>query len=286
MKQRTGSILWFLAGAVVVALALFVVLTRGQWEGWRAELGKPELPTAVNVNEVTNALQNTNTSQNTNAGGNEDTNGELDNTNGEANTNSQANTNEPAQIQIPAEFNLDIPFTSQAPFQVWDPAHEEYCEEASLLMANRFLQGRSIDGPADADEAMNAIAAWEVDRFGYFESTTAEETAVIARDFLGLEAEVLPYNFTAVQEALVSGKVVIIPAAGQELGNPFFTPPGPVYHMLVIKGWTEEYVITNDPGTKRGENYVYDPDVLYAAIGDYNHNNPSSGEKLMIVVGK
>lgn len=276
MKQRIISILWFLAGAVVVALALFVVLTRGQWEGWIAEFGKPDLPKAVNVNEVTNALQHTDAPQTSNATGNENTNGELDN----------SNATDPAQIQIPSEFNLDIPFTSQAPFQVWDLAHEEYCEEASLLMANRFLQGRSIDGPADADEAMNAIAAWEVDRFGYFESTTAEETAIIARDFLGLDAEVMPYNYVVVQEALVNGKVVIVPAAGQELGNPFFTPPGPVYHMLVIKGWTEEYVITNDPGTKRGENYVYDPEVLHAAIGDYNHNNPSNGEKLMIVVGK
>lgn len=271
MKQRTGYLVWFLGGMAVVAIALFAFMTRGQWEGWLTDARKPDLPKAVNLNEVINET-NTNVETNTNSV--------------IENSNTQTTTNEPEQIQIPGEFNLDIPFTSQAPFGNWDPAHEEYCEEASLLMANRFLNNQPITGPADADAAMNAIAAWEDDRFGYFESTTAEETAIIARDYLGLQAEVMPFNFVVVQEALLNGRVVIIPAAGQELGNPFFTPPGPVYHMLVIKGWTEDYVITNDPGTKRGADYIYDPEILFAAVGDYNHNDPSNGEKLMIVVGK
>ncbi|MEK7540096.1 MAG: C39 family peptidase [Patescibacteria group bacterium] len=275
MKQRTASFLWFVGGGSVIALVLLVLLTRGQWAGWVADVRKPELPQAVNLNEVITAA-GTNVSENGNTNVNE----------GFENSNTQVNTNEPEQIQIPAEFNLDIPFTSQAPFGNWDAAHEEYCEEASLLMANRFLQGKDITGPADADAAMNAIAAWEVERFGYFESTTAEETASVAAEYLGLEAVVLPYSYTAAQEALVNGRVVIIPAAGRELGNPNFTAPGPIYHMLVIKGWTEEYIITNDPGTRKGENYVYDPDVLFEAVGDYNHNDPSNGEKLMIVVGK
>lgn len=274
MKQRTSNFLWFLGGVIIVAAGLFTFLTRGQWAGWIADWREPDLPQAVNLSQITNAV-NTNTVN---------TNGAVNTNDGLENNNTQ--TNEPEQIQIPSEFNLDIPFTSQAPFGNWDAAHEEYCEEASLLMAHRFLNNQPITGPADADEAMNAIAAWEVDRFGYFESTTAEETAIIARDYLGLEAEVLPFNYVTVQEALVNGRVVIIPAAGRELGNPNFTAPGPIYHMLVIKGWTEDYIITNDPGTRKGENYVYDPDVLYNAVGDYNHNDPTNGEKLMVVVGK
>lgn len=278
MKQRTSSFLWFFGGAAIVAAVFFVFFTRGLWSGWIADVRKPALPKAVNLNEVVSGTNQSDVNaENINVDVN--TNEALENTN-------TGNTNEPEQIQIPSEFNLDIPFTSQAPFGNWDAAHEEYCEEASLLMANRFLNNQTISGPADADEAMNAIAAWEVERFGFFESITAEETAIIAREYLGLEAEVMPYNFVTVQEALVNGRVVIIPAAGRELGNPFFTPPGPMYHMLVIKGWTEGYIITNDPGTKRGADYIYDPDVLYGAVGDYNHNDPSNGEKLMIVVGK
>lgn len=270
MKQRTASFLLFVGGAAVVFLALLGMLTRGQWAGWWSGLRQPDLPTAVNLNEVITA------------------GGIQVNENGNMNVpvNEQINVSEPEQIQIPAEFNLDIPFTSQAPFGNWDVAHEEYCEEASLLMANRFLLGRNIDGPTDADQAMNDMAAWEVERFGYFESTTAEETASVATEYLGLQAEVLPYSYTAAQEALVNGRVVIIPAAGRELGNPNFTAPGPIYHMLVMKGWTEDYIITNDPGTRKGENYVYDPDVLYTAVGDYNHNDPANGEKLMVVVWK
>lgn len=278
MKQKVASILWFFGGAVIVALVLFVLFTRGQWAGWFADVNEPDLPLAVNLNQLTNALEVVNESNSNEVASNANA--------PQTNEESIFEEFENGQIQIPNELNLDIPFTSQAPFGNWDAAHEEYCEEASLLMANRFLNNQPITGPADADAAMNAIAAWEVERFGYFESTTAEETAIIAREYLGLEAEVMPFNFVIIHEALINGRVVIIPAAGRELGNPFFTAPGPIYHMLVIKGWTEDYIITNDPGTKRGADYVYDPEVLQNAVGDYNHNDPSNGEKLMVVVGK
>ena len=33
------------------------------------------------------------------------------------------------------EINLDIPFTSQAPSLNWDQPYQDFCEEASILMA-------------------------------------------------------------------------------------------------------------------------------------------------------
>lgn len=211
----------------------------------------------------------------------------------ETNTNSAPATEQAANIipatptSLPTEFNLDIPFTSQAPTANWDAVHEEFCEEASLVMANRFISGRKIDGASDADQAMNAMKDWEVEHFGYFESTTAEETATIAREYLGLQSKVVKdFTWKQVKQELIQGHVVILPTAGQELGNPNFTAPGPVYHMLVVKGWTSRYMITNDPGTRKGADYVYGPPVLYGAVGDYNQNDPAHGDTVMVVVWK
>ena len=71
------------------------------------------------------------------------------------------------------------------------------------------------------------------------------------------------------------------------MGNPYFTAPGPLYHNLVLTGFTKDgLIITNDPGTRRGENYTYKLDVLYAAIHDFtgDKENIENGKKAMIIV--
>jgi len=61
------------------------------------------------------------------------------------------------------------------------------------------------------------------------------------------------------------------------LKNPNFKAPGPIYHMLVIKGLTKTGdFITNDNGTRNGHNYIYKPDILYAAI----HDAPQGGHSI------
>jgi len=74
---------------------------------------------------------------------------------------------------------------------------------------------------------------------------------------------------------LEAGRVVLIPANGQALGNPYFTSPGPERHMLLIKGYdykTDQF-ITNDPGTRRGENYRYSSETIFNAIRPYQTGN-------------
>jgi len=49
-------------------------------------------------------------------------------------------------------------------------------------------------------------------------------------------------------------ELLIMPTNGQLLSNPYFTPPGPERHNLLINDYdaqTKEF-ITNDPGTKNG----------------------------------
>ena len=190
---------------------------------------------------------------------------------------------------MPPEVNLAIPFIAQAPHAVWDLPYKEFCEEASALMAVSFLRDQSIPTADFADQALQEIQAFEMRRFGYYEDTTAAETATIIKEHFNFSAAELITDPTAdqIKAAVAAGQPVIVPVAGRQLGNPYFTPPGPLYHMLVIKGYTKNgKFITNDPGTRRGADFLYDQTVLMNAIHDWRSDaKVEQGRKVVIVVG-
>ncbi len=194
----------------------------------------------------------------------------------------------PSPVSVPAQINLDVPFTSQAPHMNWEDPYGEFCEEASALMAAYYLQDKTIPNPDFADRELLKIMDFEIDRFGYHLDTTAAETAITLKEYFGISAVQLLNNptVTQIKEALAKGKVVIVPAAGRMLPNPNFTAPGPLYHMLVIKGYTADgKFITNDPGTRKGADFIYEFDDLMNAIHDWNGGDVLSGQRVVIVVG-
>ena len=67
------------------------------------------------------------------------------------------------------------------------------------------------------------------------------------------------------------------PAATSAIPN--FTPPGPVYHMLVVKGYDAQNFITNDVGTRKGESYTYTKDVIMKNMHDWNAQDIHLGAK-------
>lgn len=187
----------------------------------------------------------------------------------------------------PSEVNLAIPFTSQAPHAVWDYVHEETCEEASALMVDAYFDGRALGGPNQVEEELQKLVSWQKVRFGYFEDTTAQEVGTLLKEYYGYKRVEVVYDISIddIKNRLREGLPVIVPAHGRILGNPFYTPPGPDYHMLVVRGVTKEgKFVTNDPGTRRGEAYVYHPQVLWQAIHDWNGGDVEGGRKVMIVV--
>lgn len=193
---------------------------------------------------------------------------------------------EEEKTEIPSQINLSVPFTSQAPFSNWDAVHEQTCEEAAVLMVARFWQKREIANKDDAEKSLQQIISWEKETFGFFEDTTAEETAQILREFYGFKNVKVKYSPSVddIKREVAVGHPVIVPAAGRQLPNPNFKSPGPLYHMLVIKGYTPDKFITNDPGTRKGADFVYKYDALINAVHDWNGGEVYSGRKIMIVV--
>ncbi|MFH0892501.1 MAG: C39 family peptidase [Candidatus Falkowbacteria bacterium] len=190
---------------------------------------------------------------------------------------------------------LEIPFVSQAPLGDWsDPRQQDGCEEASAFMAVLWARNEAAPAPSQALKEIIAISEHEKEKYGSFHDTSAKDTGErILNDYFGHGQFEVKYDFNAddIKNELALGHPVIVPADGRKLGNPFYTPPGPERHMLIIKGYdpVEKEFITNDPGTRQGKDYRYGEELLFEAIKDYptgNHEAQNGAGKAMIVIFK
>lgn len=197
-------------------------------------------------------------------------------------------------VEVPAKLGLPVLFAQQAPFANWDEVHEETCEEASMIMVARYFKGQPLTETI-MEEELQKILKWQEDR-GYKVDATAGETIQILKDYFKLEAR-LSEEVTAdrIKYELSQGNLIIVPAAGREFNNPNFKQPGPIYHMLVVKGYNDREFITNDPGTRKGNGYKYSYETLLGATHDWDHElakdgmtdaEMAQGRKIMIIVEK
>ncbi|MEK7488049.1 MAG: C39 family peptidase [Patescibacteria group bacterium] len=201
-------------------------------------------------------------------------------------------SNELPAAPIPKRVLLDVPFTVQAPFGGWADERQDYgCEEASILMAMRWVRGETLS-PAQAEQEIIAISEFEKEHYGDFHDTSAQDTLKVMKAYFNYENAFVKFDISAedIKAELAEGNAVIVPIDGTKVGNPYYTPPGPPKHKIVIRGYddaTQEF-ITNDSGTKRGEEYRYGYDVLEGALLDYptGINEPITEIKTAMIVIK
>lgn len=188
-----------------------------------------------------------------------------------------------AEEELADSLNLNLPFYSQAPFGDWDYPWQEACEEASvLLVANTYLDKNWTR--EEFNQEILDLVDWQMDEFGDYIHTDMPQTAQMLEDNFGLESIIhTDPNLQDIKEILNKGHLIIMPLAGQQIGNPFYTGEGPIYHVLVVKGYKGDKLVTHDVGTRRGEDYVYAWDVLEPALHDWNEPI-NSGEKRILEV--
>ncbi|OGD67861.1 hypothetical protein A3F08_01560 [Candidatus Berkelbacteria bacterium RIFCSPHIGHO2_12_FULL_36_9] len=210
----------------------------------------------------------------------------------------------PTKPSLPSSVNLKISFISQAPLFNWDDLHNDACEEAAILNVISYLNNQTLSAK-DADQELINMVRWQEENFGGHYDLPMEKVKEFIDGYYSNEgglASFIKYDISidSIKYELVAGNPVIVPAAGRSLGNPNFRQPGPVYHMLVIRGYDDRKgeFITNDVGTRKGEGYRYKYQKLYEAIHDmpkWQQNkstldaNPEmifEGKKAMIVIDK
>lgn len=172
------------------------------------------------------------------------------------------------EIDLPATFDNDVDFVSQAPFANWDLPYQEACEEASIITVYYYFTQQDLT-PEKMDEEIKKLVDWEKENLGTYTDTSVAEVAQIVEDYFNLQVQIIE-NVTVenIKTELVKGNLIVAPFAGRLLENPNFTEPGPLYHMLVIRGYDRNEFITNDVGTRKGEAYKYKYDVLLSAMHD------------------
>lgn len=188
----------------------------------------------------------------------------------------------------------NVPFTSQAPFGKWsDIRQEDGCEEASSLMAVKWARGESLS-QAEALKQILGASDYILNKYKEFRDVSVTDTLNwIIKDYFHYQNAVVKNNISLdeIIAEINKGHVVLAPMNGQLLKNPYYTPPGPLTHMLLIRGYdpVKKVFITNDSGTRHGELYKYDAKLLYQAIRSYptgNHEVINKLEKNVIIISK
>ena len=186
-----------------------------------------------------------------------------------------------AVLAIPASAEIKMQFASQAPFGNWDQPYQDACEEASIIIDRYYLDKLNLTKDT-MNQQILAMIDWQNQNWGGHFDLTSEKTLDLAQQFYGLKGQVVSdYDVDFIKQKIANGVPVLIPANGKKLNNPNFKNGGPEYHMLVIKGYDSKNFITNDPGTRKGEGYVYPYDVILNSI-----KNPSGGAKSILVLFK
>lgn len=172
--------------------------------------------------------------------------------------------------KTPKSLILQVPFTAQAPTDKWD--RNEDCEEASITMANAYLNGQTQNemSAADALNAINQLKNWENVNAGYNMNSGADATTHMAQGAFGIIVkQIKDFTEQDLKSELAKNNVILLPVNARLLGNTYLDN-GPLYHMIVVRGYNEKEFIVNDPGTNSGNGNVYTFDTLKKASSDWD----------------
>ena len=182
----------------------------------------------------------------------------------------------PEEVAAKASVIINVPFTSQAPLGEWkDPRQQDGCEEAAVAMAMAWAGGEKNITKENWRLRILILSTFEKKKYGeYRDVALADVQAWLLRDYFKYENSFIKKVATAsdIIKELEAGNIVLMPTDGRKLKNPNFTGAGPERHMIIIKGYDYEkkQFITNDPGTRRGESYLYSENTIIDAIRNYH----------------
>src|SRR5690606_7684075 len=105
------------------------------------------------------------------------------------------------------------------------------------------------------------------DRYGSFQDTSVADTAQrIFREFFNFDdiEVVTDIGANDIVAALNEGHVVTVGVNARKLGNPWYSEPQPLQHMVLVLGYDPlaDTFVVHDPGTRRGEAMRFDATVF------------------------
>ncbi len=169
---------------------------------------------------------------------------------------------------------LEVPFYCQAPHQnaaSWK-IHHASCEEAAVLQAVHFHKNMKMSNMDSVDRVLQDMVAWQEKNWGIHKDIHADSVKMLMVKYFGYAEDQIKILRKAtvadIKNWVSRGYPVIAPTYGRTLNNPFYTAPGPMYHMVTVIGYTTDRIITNDVGTKRGKDFSYPNDIFQKSMDE------------------
>jgi len=186
--------------------------------------------------------------------------------------------------------NIPVPFTSQAPYAYWGQPWQDTCEETAIVMVDNFYREKTLTTKQIAKDEIMKILNIKNKNFGLSLDENAEQMVKLINEFLPWEGKIIiDPTLEQIKNEINNKQPVIIPVHGKYLYNPHFKNGGPDYHTLVISGYddnTQEF-ITQEPGTRYGQNFHYSYNTILNAMHDFLPNyQTKNGPKTTIFTQK
>src|SRR5438445_10517154 len=120
-------------------------------------------------------------------------------------------------VNLPTAVSLPVAVTPQAPLGNW-AAKQHTCEEASMVMVDRYLHGDHSGGlidPQTADAAINQITAWKP-----AQDLTSLQIGQVAQKYMGWAYKILPSDRLNMKQQLALGRPLILGVRTHGLAHP------------------------------------------------------------------
>jgi len=176
---------------------------------------------------------------------------------------------------VPGNYYIESQFICQAPLETEEnwKYHEESCEEAALLQSYLNETGKTMT-KEEANEEILKMIEWQNKNFGGHQDIYADKVKQLAIKYFKVDENqvhiVENASILDLQTILSKDHTIIVPVTSKYLKNPYYEYPG--YHMIQVIGYTEDKIITNDNGTRRGKDYNYDIADFEKAMKDAGAN--------------
>lgn len=185
----------------------------------------------------------------------------------------------PLPVFAKADVYLSVPFTSEIPNGAWVGPWKNGCEEASIVMVEKYYLGQKKLTKTEAKNTMQKLFNWEDKNYGFNADTDAEQTAGIINDYSSFEASIKRNpTLDDIKKELDEGRPVITFHYGFGLNNPLipFLRSGSSYHVMVVVGYDDsaQEFIMNDVGNhKSGLDYRYKYATILNTLHDFNYTD-------------
>jgi len=182
-----------------------------------------------------------------------------------------------AAERSPERVALGVPHVWEIPDGVWVRPWSGACEEASIIMIDRYYtRGSTPISRPESKALMYPLFGIETSLFGYNTDTNAAETARLMNDYSSVEATPKYHpSLDDLKNELRAGRPVITMHYGRGLQNPkhAWARGSSSYHVLVLVGFDDaknEFIV-NDSELQFGGAYRYSYDLVMGSLHDFDH---------------